>query len=164
MLRHISFVAMATMLFAILPAAAEAVQQSQNAGGYRVELELLPLQPIYTRKQVESDHINSGMVIVGAEPTGFAATPKSNHHVIVRVLDEKTGSPVTDAKVDLYVQPFNSEGELTTDLSSIPVVKMETLGPGPSSTHYGNNLLLSSGRYRFSVVVNGMDLTFFMDI
>ena len=42
----------------------------------------------------------------------------------------------------------------------VPVVVMQAIGQGPSSTHYGNNVTMPAGRYKITVTVNGMTAVF----
>ena len=130
-----------------------------------LDLEVLPPQALYTADQIASDHVKSGMLIMGgAKPLAADAPSPPNYNLSVRVFDEKTGKPVTDANVGLYREPFDRHGELTGNFRSIPVVKMQAIGEGAASIGYGNNVRLNARRYRISTTLNGMDLTFFTKV
>lgn len=148
-----------------MAAAAGAVDLSQDAGGYRVELKLLPATPFYTAQQVASGHITAGMQRVGgAEPVAMDAPSHPNHDLSLSVVDDKTGRTVTDADVGLYMERFDPQGNLIGTLTSVPVVEMQAVGGGAASTRYGNNARLDPGRYRIDATVKGMDLVFFATV
>lgn len=154
--RHLFVLAMSILLMSVaVPALAKKIDQSKNAGPYRVELVVLPPEPFYTAKQVAAGEGKSGMLIVsGAEPVEPDAPSHPDHHLIVHVFQKKTGEVVTDAKVRLAVQPLNSKGEPTGKVEEVPVVVMRMIGMGTASTHYGNNVSLPSGEYRVNATIN----------
>jgi hypothetical protein len=42
----------------------------------------------------------------------------------------------------------------------VPVVIMQAIGKGASSTHYGNNVTMPAGRYKVTVSINGQAAIF----
>jgi hypothetical protein len=133
----------------------------QSADGYRIELEIGPPEPFYPAQQAASDNRKSGS-LASDEAGAVALNGQSHpdHSLVVSVFDEKTGNPVVDADVGLYLQALGGDGQPGA-LRSVPVAKMRPARDG--FPRYGNNVRLDSTRYRISATVNGMDLTFFTD-
>jgi hypothetical protein len=152
-------------LAVVTPAMAGTIDISQTAGGYRIQLKILPFEPIYTAQQAVAGDIKSGLLVVGgARPIAVNGRSHPNRRLVVSVVDEKTGRPDVDADVGLFLQPCDHYGTPTTELTSVPIVKTQEIGAGAGSTQYGNDVDLVSGRYRISVTANGMALTFFTNV
>jgi hypothetical protein len=171
------FLMLIVPIFLILtatPSLAKTILQTQTAGPYRIELEVLPPEPFYTAKQVAADGAKSGMLILGgAEPVQPDDPSHPNHHLVVHVFQKTTGKPLQDAKVALAVQPLDSNGQPTGKVIEVPVVRMQMISTGatggmsgmagmgamamgnPATTHYGNNLTLPAGDYRVEATANG---------
>ena len=50
---------------------------------------------------------------------------------------------------------FDRKGNPVGTPIEVPVVVMQAIGKGPSSTHYGNNVTMPAGRYKVTVTVGG---------
>jgi hypothetical protein len=55
---------------------------------------------------------------------------------------------------------LDSKGKPAGEPVEVPVVVMQAIGHGPSSTHYGNIVTMPAGRYRVTVAVNGQSAVF----
>jgi len=131
------------------------VTMTKVSGPYKIELQLLPAEPFFTKAQYDKEHPKDGMLVVGgAAPVQPDAQSHPNHHLIVHVFDNATGKALTDAKVSIRY----AEGSAAPQ--SVPIVEMQAIGKGPQSTHYGNNLTLPDGTYTVTVTVNGTVTTF----
>lgn len=141
---------------------AQNIQQEKSVGKYRFELEVLPPEPFYTQAQVDSDHVQKGMLVIrGASPVGPNAPSMPDHHLVVHLFDRTTGKAVTGAAVEMTFQTIDSEGRPVGPAHQVPVVEMQVIGKGPSTTHYGNNVNLPGGkRYQVRVTANGVTATF----
>jgi hypothetical protein len=132
-----------------------AVTMTKVSGPYRIELQLLPAEPFFTKAQYEKEHPKDGMLVVGgATPLAPDAPSHPNHHLIVHVFDKATGKAVTTATVTIT---YASASGPARDL---PIVEMQAIGKGPQSTHYGNNVYLTDGTYTVTVTANGNTTTF----
>lgn len=96
----------------------------------------------------------------GAAPVMLDAASHPNHHLIVHVFDKKTGKALTDAAVTMKFTSLNGKGTPAAAPVEVPVVVMQAIGKGPSSTHYGNNVTMPAGRYQVTVTVNGKTAVF----
>ena len=96
----------------------------------------------------------------GAAPVMLDAASHPNHHLIVHVFDKKTGQALTDATVTMKFASMNGKGGPAGAPVDVPVVVMQAIGKGPSSTHYGNNVTMPAGRYQVTVTVNGKTTVF----
>jgi hypothetical protein len=161
-------VALGVPLFVMLvatPGLAKNIDQSKTAGPYRVELQILPPEPFYSAKQVAAGASKSGMLILGgAEPIEPDAPSHPDHHLIVHVFQKTTGKAITNAKVSLAVQPLDSKGQPTGRVQKVPVVRMQMIGKGPETTHYGNNITLPPGDYRVEAIANGHPVYFTINV
>jgi hypothetical protein len=137
------------------------IKKTETVDGLRVELNVLPAEPFFTASEVEAGHVTKGMLIMGgAKPLALKAQPRPNHHMVVHVFDAKSGRALTDAYVRMEYQSLNDQGKPVGRAEEVPVVVMEEIGKGPQSTHYGNNVVIHSGRYVVTVDVNGRKLKF----
>ncbi len=168
MSKYIALICTTFVVFVISAAdsaRAQAVKKTETAGSYRLELEVLPPEPFFSQSEVSSQQIKKGMVVVrGAAPVQPNAASKPDHHLIVHVFDKSTGKAVTDADVKMSYQRLGPAGEPTGAATQVPVVEMQVIGKGPSTTHYGNNVDLPSGTYRVSVTANGATATFKIEV
>lgn len=147
----------------VLSAAANAADamRTKTVGPYRVELHVLPAEPFFSKEDVAAKHVKEGMEIEGgAAPVMLDAASHPNHHLIVHVFDKKTGKVLTDATVTMKFASLNSKGSPAGAPVDVPVVVMQAIGKGPSSTHYGNNVTMRAGRYQVTVTVNGKTTVF----
>jgi len=124
---------------------------------YRLVLVVLPAEPFYPSDAAAANaHAAMGMVVVGgAPPRNLDAVPRPNHHLVVHVYNASTGKAVSGARVTMTYQALTRSGAPTSGTpTAVPVVEMRMHGGGVESTHYGNNVLMPSGRYRITVKVN----------
>ncbi len=136
------------------------VTSTQVAGNYRIELNVLPPEPFYTAADASARHVKQGMLVTGgATPVEPTDSPPPNHHLIVHAFDRGSHALV-DARVTLSFRPVDATGRPTGDSVAVPVVVMQAIGSGPSSTHYGNNVVMGPGVYDVTVTVNGTAATF----
>jgi hypothetical protein len=155
--------ALALTTIALVPSAtyAENVMQTKSAGDYRVELHLLPAEPFFSKSDVAAKQLKEGMEIEGgAAPVMPDGDSHPNHHLVVHVFGKKTRQAVTDATVTMSFASLDRKGKPAGEPVEVPVVVMQAIGQGPSSTHYGNNVTMPSGRYRIAVAVNGQSAVF----
>ncbi|HUA07925.1 MAG TPA: hypothetical protein VMA98_01540 [Candidatus Acidoferrales bacterium] len=130
------------------------VTMTKVSGPYKIELQLLPAEPFYTKAQFDKEHPKDGMLVVGgAAPVRMDDPSHPNHHLIVHVFDKTTGKAITNANVAIR---YSSGGAA----HSLPIVEMQAIGKGAQSTHYGNNLYLPDGNYTITVTVDGNASTF----
>jgi len=149
------------LMFMATRALAKNIVQSETAGPYRIELELLPPEPFYSAKQVAAGEGKSGMLILGgAEPVQPDAASHPDHHLVVHVFQKTNDKAITNAKVRLTVQALDSKGHPTGKVRKVPVVRMQIIGKGAATTHYGNNVSLSPGDYRVEAIANGHPASF----
>ncbi len=152
---------MAVGMAAMAPAHARNVEQSKTVGPYRVELQILPPEPFYTRAVANSQHPADGMLFIGgAVPVQPDSAAHPNHHLIVQVFDRKTGTAVTNARVTLMYEELGDRGRPVGMAVTVPVATMQAIGRGPKSTHYGNNVVIGPGTFRVVVVVDGLQTAF----
>lgn len=83
-----------------------------------------------------------------------------NHHLVAHIFRRRTGAVVTDARVTMSFVPVDAKGRPTGAPTDVPVVVMQAVGAGPTSTHYGNNVTMAPGRYNVVVNVNDKRLVF----
>jgi hypothetical protein len=127
----------------------------RNVGDFRVELQLQAAAPFFSKKDVTAKNITKGMEIVrGQAPAMLDAASGPNHLLVLQVFDQN-GKVVTDARVTMKVVPIGANGHLAGAQVQIPVVVMQAIGKGPSSTLYGNNVALPASQYRVYATVNG---------
>jgi hypothetical protein len=134
---------------------AAGVTASRNVGSDRVELHLLGAEPFFSKEDVAAKHITEGMEIEGGgAPVMPDAASQPDHNLIVQLFNRKTGQAVTGVTVTMKFGPIDDKGRPTGALVEVPVVVMQAIGKGPSSTNYGNNVTMPAGRYRVLVAVN----------
>jgi hypothetical protein len=137
------------------------VMRTKTIGAYRVELHVLPAEPFFSKEDVAAKHEKEGMEIEGgATPVMLDAPSHPNHHLVVHVFDRKTRQAVTDATVTMSFASLDRKGHAAGAPTEVPVVVMQAIGKGPASTHYGNNVTMSPGRYKVTVAVNGKTAVF----
>ncbi len=135
--------------------------QAKTAGPYRIELHVLAAEPFFTKQEIADKHVKEGMQIEGgAAPVPPSADTHPNHHLVVHVFDKRTDKVVTDATVTMSFVALDANGKTTGTPVTVPVVIMQAIGSGPSSTHYGNNVTMPPGRYTVMVTVNGSNASF----
>ena len=148
---------------ALMPAVAVAVcasaadvMRTKTVGAYRVELHVLAAEPFFSKEDVAAKQVKEGMEIeAGATPVMPEAASHPNHHLVVHVFDKKTRQALTDATVTMSFVSLDRKGNPAGTPIEVPVVVMQAIGKGPSSTHYGNNVTMPAGRYKVTVSVNG---------
>ena len=138
---RIWFLAASLISAIVMSASANAADamRTKTVGPYRVELHVLPAEPFFSKEEVVAKHVKEGMEIEsGAAPVMLDAASHPNHHLIVHVFDKKTGQALTDATVTMKFASLNGKGSPAGAPVEVPVVVMQAIGKGPSSTHYGN--------------------------
>ena len=115
-----------------------------TAGPYSVTLKVLPPESFEGPK---AEMAWDG----GAKPMPVGAPANPNHHLVAFI--ERSGKPVADAKVTIA---FEQKGA-TSGWQTLPVARMHVAGKGPSTTHFGNNVMLKPGSYEARVTANGND-------
>jgi hypothetical protein len=135
----------------LLPMAAHAANISKTAvaGTYSVTLKVLPAESFSGPK---AEMARDG----GAEPNKLNGPAHPNHHMVAFVTEG--GKPVENATVAISYRRLSSR---MSQWMNLPIVKMHLAGEGLDTTHYGNNLELSSGSYVVRVTVNGKDHAMF---
>jgi hypothetical protein len=142
-------------------AQAEGMMQRRTVAAYRVELHVLPAEPFFGKKEVAEKHVKEGMEVEdGATPVALDADSHPNHHLVVHIFRRRTGAIVTDARVTMSFVPIDGKGRPAGAPTDVPVVVMQAIGVGPTSTHYGNNVTMLPGRYDVTVNVNDKRLVF----
>jgi hypothetical protein len=135
--------------------------RTKTVGAYRIELHILPAESFFSKADVAAKNVKEGMEIEGgAAPVAPDADSHPNHHLVVHVFDKKSGKAVTDATVTMSLVPLDAKGRSSGAASDVPVVVMQAVGKGPTSTHYGNNVAMPAGRYSVTVTVNGQKAVF----
>ena len=149
--------AIALMLAGALASSAHAeVMGRRIVGSLRVELQVQAAEPFFSKEDVTAKNITKGMEIVrGQAPVTLDAAAGPNHLLVLQVFNKQTGKVVTDATVTMRVGPIGEDGHPAGAQVEIPVVVMQAIGKGPSSTLYGNNVALPASRYEVYATVNG---------
>ena len=127
-----------------LPIATQAKNISKTArtGGYSITLKVLPAESF---SGSSAEMTRDG----GAEPNELNGPKHPNHHLVAFV--KKNGKPVENGSVSIrYREVSPKKGDWTT----LSVVRMHVTGKGLETTHYGNNVQLSPGKYAVQVAVN----------
>lgn len=129
----------------LLPIVARAqnVSKMARAGAYSLTLKVLPVESFTGPK---AEMVRDG----GAEPNLLNGPEHPNHHMVVFV--KLKGKPVENATVDISYRKLSPH---PSNWKQLPVVRMYVKGHGLATTHYGNNLKLSPGKYAVQVGVNG---------
>ncbi len=145
-------------------AKADHIMKTITTDGLRIELHVMPAEPFYTADQVKANPTLEGMLIVGgAKPMVPDAHPHPDYHLIVHVFDARTNQAISDANVSMTYQA-EMQGQPVGVETRVPVVVMQVIGKGPETTHYGNNVLLPDGTYAVTVVANGKQAVFHIDV
>jgi hypothetical protein len=132
------------------------VMRANTVGPYRVELHVLPAEPFFSKEEVAAKQVKEGMEIEGgAAPVKLDAPSHPNHHLVVHVFDTKSREPITDAMVSMSFASLDRKRGRAGEQIEVPVVIMQAIGKGVSSTHYGNNVTMPAGRYKVTVSING---------
>jgi hypothetical protein len=140
---------------------AAGVMHMKAVGAYRIELHVLPAEPFFSKADVAAKQLKEGMEIEGgATPVMLDDASHPNHHLVVHVFDTKTRQVVTDAIVTMRFASLDHKSNPVGAPIELPVVVMQAIGKGPSSTHYGDNVTMPSGRYSVTVTVNGQVAVF----
>ena len=76
-------------------------------------------------------------------------------HLEVHAFDKKTGNVVKTVMPEITVT-----NKVSGQAQNVPVVTMQGLADGVGDFHHGNNVLMPSGTYTVSVIVNGESANF----
>jgi 5-hydroxyisourate hydrolase-like protein (transthyretin family) len=149
----------ASAVFAAPSPAAKVVQQTTQAGPYRLILMIGPLEKMYTQAQVKQSHPKSGEVMIRGTMVmggmGMTMGDAPNHHLEVHVLLKSTGKAVSNATVKIGV--WSAKGKL---VQQVPIAVMQGVKAGANDIHYGNNVALKDGTYQVRVQVGSVKATF----
>lgn len=131
------------VLLAPIAVHAQVVSKTAKAGSYTVNLKVLPAESFTGAKAAMT---RDG----GAEPNLLNGPEHPNHHLVAFI--QQGGKPVENATVSIRYRELPAKmGAWNT----LPVVRMHVTGKSLQTTHFGNNVMLSPGRYEASVTVNG---------
>jgi hypothetical protein len=119
------------------------ITKSARAGPYLVTLEVLPAQ-WFTGEHPTLTWDG------GAEPVEIGGRVEPNHDLAIYVT--RDGQPVLDKDVAARYRPV---AFATSEWSPLPVARVHDAGKALSTTHYGNNVRLSPGRWEVAVTVDG---------
>lgn len=137
------------------------VEKDTTINGLKIELHVMPAEPFFTKQEADAKKVSSGMLILeGNRPLALDDSTHPNHHLVVHVYDSKSGKALTQAKVKISFQPINETGKLSGSATDLPIIKMQAIGKGTQSTHYGNNVVMADGSYAILVLINGKLLKF----
>ena len=134
------------------------IQLVHVTGPYRIELDVLPAESFVSPAAAAGGTVEVGMVrLGGAAPASPAMT---NHHLVAHVFNRATGRALTRADVRIH---YKLSGAPIPPVV-VPIVRMEAVGQGPQSTHYGNNVRMGPGAYDVVVTADGYSTTFHLTI
>jgi hypothetical protein len=134
------------------------IQLVRATGPYRIELDVLPAEPFVSSAAAASGTVKVGMVrLGGASPASPAVT---NHHLVAHVFNRMTGRALTHANVRIQ---YKLSGSPVAPIA-VPIVRMEAVGQGSQSTHYGNNVRMRPGTYDVAVMADDYSTTFHLTI
>jgi len=134
------------------------IQMVHVTGPYRIELDLLPAEPFVSPAAAASGTVTEGMVALGGAPP--VAASMADRHLVAHVFNRATGRALTHADVRIT---YKLSGAAMAPVV-VPIVRMEAVGKGPQSTHYGNNVRMHSGAYDVVVTAGGFSTTFHLTI
>ena len=132
----------AALLLNLSLARAQNVSETVTAGVYTITLKILPAEA-FTGPNATMERES------GAQANAMAVPGHQIHHMVVFVT--RGGKPVEHATVEIR---YRRVGPRMSAWNNLPVVRMNEVGKGPETTHYGNNLTMVSGSYDVSVSVN----------
>jgi hypothetical protein len=138
------------------------ITASAETQHFREELTIGPMEQMYTQAEAARLKPKSGEIMLSGHmmpmsttmPTGMMAM-----HLEVHVLAKADGKPVQNARIAITLIDLKVGKPVP-----LPVVIMYGIDEGMADTHYGNNVMLSPGRHRVLVSVNGERATFEVDV
>ena len=123
-------------------AQAQKISKTVKTGAYSITLKVLPAESFAGS---HAEMVRDG----GAEPNDISGTEHPNHHLVAFV--KMKGKPVENGVVSIsYREVSPNKGEW----KSLPVVRMHVAGKGLETTHYGNNVKLTPGKYEARIKVD----------
>ncbi len=129
---------------------------------YVFALTIGPVEKMYTKAQVASQHPKSGEVMLAGTMTGTGGMSgmdmgsSTQRHLEVHIC-----TPA--GKVVAGAHPAIAVDDLTTSTMpvKVPIAVMEGITEGAADLHYGNNVNLMSGhRIKVTVTLNGQKAVF----
>ncbi len=123
-------------------AKAQNISQTKKSGSESVTIKVLPAE-----KFTGSDAMMTWDG--GAKPEHLKSKYKPNHHLVVFI--KRDGKAVENATVDIRYKKISSKKSMWKVL---PVARMHIAGKSLKTTHYGNNVRLSPGKYEARVTVD----------
>ncbi|HZS87034.1 MAG TPA: hypothetical protein VFE42_06075 [Chloroflexota bacterium] len=141
------------------------VSATQNVKGYRLTLDIGPLEKMYTQADYKRLHPKHGEVMLrGTMSMGEMGMKAPNHHLELHVYDLKHRRVVGDAMVSISYRQIagsmSSMSSMSQRPTSVPIAVMMGVGAGMSDVHYGNNVYMAAGTYRVDTRVNSVSATF----
>ncbi len=141
------------------------VQAVKNAGSYRLELDIGPLERMYTQAEARRLHPTHGEVMLRGSMAmggmGSMGAMVPNHHLELHVMDRQSRRVVSDAMISIAYQPVVGMGQMAVAPQHVPIAVMRGLDAGMGDIHYGNNVYMRSGSaYNVSVTVNGVKVAY----
>lgn len=138
---------------------------------FQIQLDVGPIETMYTPAQVASEHPMGGEVMLRGQMAslpGMAGMPGmsdmsgaadvSDHHLEAHICSITTGAPVQNANPTIVVTDSMNSSQ------NVPIAVMQGNGEGVSDYHYGNNVLLPAGSFTVLVSLSGETATFHITI
>ena len=159
-LRHVASLCGVIGVLASLPvfaAATTPIKAETQTADYRLDLQIGPMEKMYSAADVAAKHLTQGEVMSGGKMTMIAASVNKAdiRHLEIHVHALDGGKVVTDADVTIAV---TNSG--TQEVQDLPTAKMYGIKEGVPDTHFGNNVDMPPGNYTINVTVNGEKAAF----
>ena len=133
---------------------------------YNLSVQVGGMEPMFTPADVAKNHPKRGEIMFQGQmvmPPGMegmtnmtsSSYPPGWRHLEVHAFDKNTGNVVKTVMPQITVT-----NAVTGQAQKLPVVTMQGLADSVGDLHYGNNVLMPSGAYTVSVVVNGESANF----
>ncbi|MDQ6617706.1 MAG: hypothetical protein M3083_23875 [Actinomycetota bacterium] len=133
---------------------------------YIVQLDIGPMENMYTQAEAESQHPSTGEVMVrgqmsavngatSATPGPAGAVAASGYHLEAHICSKAGGAVIQDAYPTITL--INDE---TKSRADVEIAVMQGVSAGVNDLHYGNNVVLTPGAsYSVVVALNGQSAT-----
>ena len=129
---------------------------------YVFALTIGPVEQMYTKAQVASQHPNTGEVMLSGKMNGTGGMSgmdmgsSTQRHLEVHICT-LAGKVVTGAHPTISVDDMTT----STMTMKVPIAVMEGVTEGAADLHYGNNVNLMSGHHiKVTVTLNGQKAAF----
>jgi hypothetical protein len=144
------------------------VSAHATTASYVVQLDIGPVETMYTPDQVAAQHLTDGEVMLRGQMAGMGGQPMpgmggdttdAQRHLEAHICSKATGAPVQDASPAITL--VNDAVKNVSD--DVPIAVMQGIAQGVSDYHYGNNVVMAPGAgYTVIVAVNGQKATLHM--